>query len=297
MPLSACGQNEAADFANASIGLAQGGRQRTIRPARRRSAWRRSVAGSAAGGRRRNIFEIACRTEKANRLKQKTRPLETVAGWEHWKKENTMIRKALLLSAARRPGAVRFGAWAQEKVVNVYNWSDYIDPAIIEEFTKETGIKVVYDVFDSNEILETKLLAGGSGYDVVVPRPTSWRARSRLACSRSSTSRSCPNISNMWDVVTERIAGYDPGNEYSDQLHVGHDRHRLQHQEGQGSARHRQDRQLGRVLRPGQAGEVRRLRRLRAGFADRHDPDRAELSRPRSRTASRRTISPRPKSC
>ncbi|MGO7422449.1 spermidine/putrescine ABC transporter substrate-binding protein PotF, partial [Rhizobium ruizarguesonis] len=60
-------------------------------------------------------------------------------------------------------------AFAQERVVNVYNWSDYIDSSILEDFTKETGIKVVYDTFDSNETLETKLLAGGSGYDVVVP--------------------------------------------------------------------------------------------------------------------------------
>ncbi|MCB1446538.1 MAG: extracellular solute-binding protein, partial [Rhizobiaceae bacterium] len=60
-------------------------------------------------------------------------------------------------------------AGAQERVVNVYNWSDYIDSSILDDFTKETGIKVVYDVFDSNEILETKLLAGGTGYDVVVP--------------------------------------------------------------------------------------------------------------------------------
>ena len=82
-----------------------------------------------------------------------------------------MIRKALRLSAA--PASCQplfaFGAGAQESVVNVYNWSDYIDQSIIDDFTKETGIKVVYDVFDSNEILETKLLAGGSGYDVVVP--------------------------------------------------------------------------------------------------------------------------------
>src|SRR3546814_11096445 len=60
-------------------------------------------------------------------------------------------------------------AAAQEKVVNVYNWSDYIDESILEDFQKETGIRVVYDVFDSNEVLETKLLAGGTGYDVVVP--------------------------------------------------------------------------------------------------------------------------------
>lgn len=60
-------------------------------------------------------------------------------------------------------------AYAQERVVNVYNWSDYIDDSILTDFTKETGIKVVYDTFDSNETVETKLLAGGTGYDVVVP--------------------------------------------------------------------------------------------------------------------------------
>ncbi len=55
------------------------------------------------------------------------------------------------------------------RVVNVYNWSDYIDPKVLEDFTKDTGIKVQYDTFDANETLETKLLAGKSGYDVVVP--------------------------------------------------------------------------------------------------------------------------------
>src|ERR1700720_3032321 len=60
-------------------------------------------------------------------------------------------------------------AWADEKVVNVYNWTDYIDPAALEKFTAETGIKVRYDVFDSLETLEGKLLAGHSGYDIVVP--------------------------------------------------------------------------------------------------------------------------------
>ena len=57
----------------------------------------------------------------------------------------------------------------EEKVVNVFNWSDYIEPKMLEQFTAETGIKVNYDVFDSNEVLETKLLTGNSGYDVVVP--------------------------------------------------------------------------------------------------------------------------------
>ena len=60
-------------------------------------------------------------------------------------------------------------AAAQERVVNFYNWSNYIAPGVLEDFTKETGIKVVYDTFDANETLETRLLAGKSGYDLVVP--------------------------------------------------------------------------------------------------------------------------------
>src|SRR3569833_1052701 len=56
-----------------------------------------------------------------------------------------------------------------DKVVNVYNWSDYIDPTVLEEFTKQTGIKVNYDEFDSNQVLETKMLTGHTNYDVVVP--------------------------------------------------------------------------------------------------------------------------------
>lgn len=60
-------------------------------------------------------------------------------------------------------------AVAQDKVVNIYNWSDYIAEDTIEKFEAATGIKVVYDVYDSNEVLEAKMLTGNSGYDVVVP--------------------------------------------------------------------------------------------------------------------------------
>ena len=56
--------------------------------------------------------------------------------------------------------------------VRVYNWSDYIDEDLLTKFEEETGIELIYDVFDSNEVLETKMLAGGSGYDVVVPSGT-----------------------------------------------------------------------------------------------------------------------------
>ena len=66
--------------------------------------------------------------------------------------------------------AIASAATADE--VRVYNWSDYIDESLLEKFEEETGLKLIYDVFDSNELLETKMLAGGSGYDVVVPTGT-----------------------------------------------------------------------------------------------------------------------------
>src|ERR671917_1348242 len=78
-----------------------------------------------------------------------------------------MIR--VLASLALSLALVTAAVAQQQRVVNVYNWSDYVDPKVLESFTKETGIKVVYDTYDNNEIVETKLLAGKSGYDIVVP--------------------------------------------------------------------------------------------------------------------------------
>ncbi len=127
-----------------------------------------------------------------------------------------MIRKALWLSAATAVLAVfAVGASAQERVVNVYNWSDYIDQSIIEDFTKETGIKVVYDVFDSNEILETKLLAGGSGYDIVVPTSNFLVRQIAAGVYQKLDKSKLPNLVNEWDVVTSRVQKYDPDNAYS----------------------------------------------------------------------------------
>jgi putrescine transport system substrate-binding protein len=100
-------------------------------------------------------------------------------------------------------------------VVNVYNWSDYIDEEILAEFTAETGIKVVYDVFDSNDILETKLLAGSSGYDVVVPSGGFLQRQIQAGVFRKLDKSKLSNLGNMWDKIAERTAQYDPGNEYS----------------------------------------------------------------------------------
>lgn len=127
-----------------------------------------------------------------------------------------MVRSVFRLSTALAVMAfLTASAGAQERVVNVFNWSDYIDDSIIEDFTKETGIKVVYDVFDSNEILETKLLAGGSGYDVVVPTANFLARQIQAGVFQKLDKSKLPNLKNMWDVVNERTARYDPGNEYS----------------------------------------------------------------------------------
>jgi putrescine transport system substrate-binding protein len=108
------------------------------------------------------------------------------------------------------------GAAAQEqRVVNVYNWSDYVDPKVLEEFTQETGIKVVYDTYDNNEIVETKLLAGKSGYDIVVPSgPFVQRLIGAKVFQKLDKSK-LPNLSNMWPEIQERLAVYDPGNQYA----------------------------------------------------------------------------------
>ena len=112
-----------------------------------------------------------------------------------------------IMPAAAQPKA--------ERIVNVYNWSDYIDPKVMEEFTKETGIKVRYDTFDSNDMLETKLLAGKSGYDVVVPTGLFPRAPDQGRCFSEARQGKLPNLGNMWPEITQRLASYDPGNEYA----------------------------------------------------------------------------------
>lgn len=127
-----------------------------------------------------------------------------------------MIRKALWLSATSAFLTLfTIGGHAEDRVLNVFNWSDYIDSSVIDDFTKETGIKVVYDTFDSNEILETKLLAGGSGYDVVVPSGNFLARQIQAGVFQKLDKAKLPNISNMWDVISQRTAKYDPGNEYS----------------------------------------------------------------------------------
>jgi putrescine transport system substrate-binding protein len=104
---------------------------------------------------------------------------------------------------------------AQEHVVNVYNWSDYIAPTVIEDFTRQTGIKVRYDTFDSNDTLETKLLAGKSGYDVVVPTAFFLERQIKAGVFQKLDKSKLPNLVNLWPEIAQRLAVYDPGNLYA----------------------------------------------------------------------------------
>ena len=105
-------------------------------------------------------------------------------------------------------------AQGRQRAVNVYNWSDYIDPTVIEDFTKESGITVRYDTFDSNDTLETKLLAGKSGYDVVAPTAYFLERQIKAGIFQKLDKSQLPNLANAWPEITRRLAKYDPGNLY-----------------------------------------------------------------------------------
>jgi putrescine transport system substrate-binding protein len=122
------------------------------------------------------------------------------------------MKKTWLLSAATL-ALVASAAAAEE--VRVYNWSDYIDEELLTKFEEETGIDLIYDVFDSNEVLETKMLAGGSGYDVVVPSGTFLQRQISAGAFQKLDYSKLSNAGNLWDVINDRTAQYDPGNEYS----------------------------------------------------------------------------------
>jgi putrescine transport system substrate-binding protein len=103
---------------------------------------------------------------------------------------------------------------ATDKAVNVYNWADYIEPSLLEKFTAETGIKVNYDVYDGNEILETKLAAGNSGFDVVVPSASFVERQIKAGLFRKLDRTQIPNWQHLDPDILERLAQHDPGNQY-----------------------------------------------------------------------------------
>ena len=127
----------------------------------------------------------------------------------------SVVRSVLSLAAASLlvvGGSVR--AQEEEKVLNIYNWSDYIAEDTIKNFEKETGIKVRYDNFDNNEILHAKLVAGKTGYDIVVPSSNWAGLQIQGGLLRKLDKSLIPNLKNVDPSVATQLARIDPGNQY-----------------------------------------------------------------------------------
>jgi len=126
-----------------------------------------------------------------------------------------ITRTASLLSGI----LLAFGVTAlhadEEKVLHVYNWSDYIAEDTVANFEKETGIKVVYDVFDSNEVLEAKLMAGHTGFDVVVPSSSFLGRQIKAGIFQKLDKSKLTNYKNLDPDVMKQLEDIDPGNQYA----------------------------------------------------------------------------------
>jgi len=125
------------------------------------------------------------------------------------------MRHYLIPTIAAAALAVSMAAKAEDNVLNVYNWSDYIDESLLEQFTKETGIKINYSTYDSNETLEAKLLAGKSNYDVVVPTASNMSRQIKAGIYQKLDKSKLPNLKHMWPEIMKRVQAYDPDNLYA----------------------------------------------------------------------------------
>jgi putrescine transport system substrate-binding protein len=114
------------------------------------------------------------------------------------------------------PGVVApDSSYDREKVLNVYSWADYIAPDTVPNFEKETGIKVRYDTYDNNEVLETKLLTGHTNYDVVIPTENFFDRQMRAGVYRKLDKGALTNLANADPQIMRRLAVHDPGNLYA----------------------------------------------------------------------------------
>ncbi len=121
----------------------------------------------------------------------------------------------LLLLAACGGGDGAAPAAGKDDVLNVYNWADYIGPTTIAGFESRTGIRVTYDTYDSNEVLDTKLLTGHTGYDVVFPSSNFMQRQIKAGVFLALDKSKLPNLANMDPDIMHRVAEHDPGNEHS----------------------------------------------------------------------------------
>lgn len=126
----------------------------------------------------------------------------------------TRHRLGALLVAALAAAAGAVHAQEEPPVLNIYNWGDYIAEDTIKNFEKETGIKVRYDLFDSNEALHAKLVAGMSGYDIVVPGSHFAKMQIQAGLLRKLDKSRIPNLANLDPAIQAQLAKMDPGNDY-----------------------------------------------------------------------------------
>jgi putrescine transport system substrate-binding protein len=126
-----------------------------------------------------------------------------------------VIRKTLRSTLAALAFGAGLTAAAAQGELKIYNWSDYVDPAVLEAFTKETGIKVIYDTFDQMETVETKLVAGKSGYDLVVVTASFLPRHIPQKLYQELDKGKLANLKEMWPEITGRLAKYDAGNRFA----------------------------------------------------------------------------------
>jgi putrescine transport system substrate-binding protein len=130
-----------------------------------------------------------------------------------WRNTRSAVCAWATAAVAVVAAALPMGAFAQG-TLNIYNWSNYIAPNTVANFEKETGIKVRYDTFDSNEILHAKLVAGKTGYDIVVPSSYWGKIQADGGLLQKIDKSKIPNLRNLDPVIMEQLAKLDPGNQF-----------------------------------------------------------------------------------
>jgi len=125
-----------------------------------------------------------------------------------------MNAKSILSTLALALATTLAVAQEEEKVLNIYNWSDYIAEDTLRNFEKETGIRVRYDNFDNNEIVHAKLVAGKTGYDIVMPSSNWAKLQMDGGLLRKLDKAQLPNLKHLDPAVQAQLGRMDPGNEY-----------------------------------------------------------------------------------
>jgi putrescine transport system substrate-binding protein len=121
-----------------------------------------------------------------------------------------LAAKLLLAAVLSFPIAAK----AQQDL-RIYNWADYVDPTVLDAFTAETGIRVVYDTFDQMEAVDGKLAAGKTGFDLVVVSASFLPRHIPLKLYAELDKSKVPNLKNLWPEIAQRLARFDPGNRYA----------------------------------------------------------------------------------